>query len=57
MSNKVKYLLLGLLVIGIATWFSHSYNFAMMGLTTFLIAYLSKGMRRYRSHNLNSQDE
>ncbi|MFB2877933.1 hypothetical protein [Floridanema aerugineum] len=57
MSNKVKYLLLGLLVIGIATWFSHSYNFAMMGLTTFLIAYLSKGMRRYRAHNPHSQDE
>jgi len=57
MSAKLKYLFLGLLIITIAALLTHSYNFAMMGLTTFLIAYISKGMRRYRPTNSNEQGE
>jgi hypothetical protein len=46
---KIKYSLLGLLVVGTATTLTTSYWYlGMAGITTFLLAYLSKGMRRRR---------
>ncbi len=50
--NNVKkinhYQLIGLTLLLLLTLLSltQSYHFAMMGLTTFILAYLSKGMRR-----------
>ncbi len=47
-SINIRYWLLGLLLILIATVTTNFYSWGMAGLTGFLLAYLSKGMRRYR---------
>ncbi|ELS04008.1 hypothetical protein Xen7305DRAFT_00037360 [Xenococcus sp. PCC 7305] len=44
-SIDVRYWLLGLLLIGMATATTNFFSWSMVGLTTFLLAYLSKGMR------------
>ncbi|OKH43593.1 hypothetical protein NIES2130_38590 [Scytonema sp. HK-05] len=48
MPLKLKYSLLCLLVVGIATLTTTYWHLAMTGITTFLLAYFSKGIRRYR---------
>jgi hypothetical protein len=45
---KIKYSLLCLLLIGTSILAMTNWNLAMMEISTFLLAYLSKGMRRYR---------
>ena len=45
---KLKYSLLCLLVLGTATLTTTYWHLGMAGITTFLLAYFSKGMRRYR---------
>ena len=47
-SINIHYYLLGLLLIGTATVTTNYFSWGMAGLTGFLLAYLSKGMRRYR---------
>lgn len=47
-SINIRYWLLGLLLIGMATATTNFFSWSMAGLTGFLLAYLSKGMRRYR---------
>ena len=47
-SRDIRYWLLGLLLIGMAAATTNFYPWGMAGLTGFLLAYLSKGMRRYR---------
>ena len=51
MSTKVKYSLLGLMVLGTATLFAIYWHFGMALITGFLLAYLSKGSRRYPQSN------
>lgn len=46
MSQKFSVWLLGLLLILTATFTTQYFNFAMMGLTVFLLAYLTKGVRK-----------
>lgn len=54
MSNKLEMFdkksdwLLGILAILTAMAISHYYEVGMMGLTVFILAYLSKGMRRIK---------
>lgn len=48
MPLKHKYSLLFLLLIGTATLTTTYWNLGMMGMTTFLLAYFSKGMRHHR---------
>ncbi len=43
---KIKYSLLCLLVIGTTILAMTNWNLAMMEISTFLLAYFSKGMRR-----------
>ncbi|MDJ0533606.1 MAG: hypothetical protein QNJ70_14155 [Xenococcaceae cyanobacterium MO_207.B15] len=43
---NVRYWLLGLLFIGMATATTNFFSWGMAGLTGFLLAYLTKGMRR-----------
>ena len=47
-SINIRYWLLGLLLIGTVTATTNFFSWGMAGLTGFLLAYLSKGMRRYR---------
>ncbi|WP_198648940.1 hypothetical protein [Cyanothece sp. BG0011] len=46
MFTKFPTWLLGLLLILTATFTTQYFNFAMMGLTVFVLAYLTKGMRK-----------
>jgi hypothetical protein len=48
LSINIRYWLLGLLFIGMATTTTNFFSWGMAGLTGFLLAYLSKGMRRDR---------
>ncbi|WP_013323585.1 hypothetical protein [Gloeothece verrucosa] len=50
MSTKIQFYLLALLVIGTVILTTRFFNFGMMGLTVFILAYLSKGMRRVSQH-------
>ena len=47
-SINVRYYLLGLLLIITAITTSNFFSWGMAGLTVFIMAYLSKGMRRVR---------
>ena len=47
-SINIHYCLLGLLLIGTATATTNYFSWGMAGLTGFFLAYLTKGMRRYR---------
>ena len=47
-SINIRYWLLGLLLIGMATVTTNFFSWSMASLTGFLLAYLTKGMRRYR---------
>lgn len=47
-SINIHYCLLGLLLIGTVTATTNYYSWGMASLTGFLLAYLTKGMRRYR---------
>ena len=47
-SINIRFWLLGLLLIGTATATSSFFSWGMAGLTGFFLAYVSKGMRRYR---------
>ncbi len=47
-SLNIRYWLLGLLLVVTATATTNFFSWGMAGLTGFLLAYLSKGMRRYR---------
>ncbi len=47
---KVKHSLMCLLIIGTTVLTVANWNLGMMGMTTFLLAYFSKGLRR-RSHS------
>ena len=47
-STNIRYWLLVLLLIVMATATTNFYAWGMAGLTGFLLAYLTKGMRRYR---------
>jgi hypothetical protein len=42
--------LLALLIFLFAIGTTHFFEWGMAGLTAFILAYLTKGMRRYRSH-------
>jgi hypothetical protein len=45
---KLKYGLIGLLAVGTAATLTTSYSYlGMAGITVFLLAYLSKGMRKH----------
>jgi hypothetical protein len=46
---KLQYFLPGLLIVATAAMVTHSFELGMMGLTTFGLAYLTKGIRRVRS--------
>ena len=47
MPPKLKYGLIGLLAVGTAATLTTSYSYlGMAGITVFLLAYLSKGMRK-----------
>jgi predicted PurR-regulated permease PerM len=49
MPIKIRIFLLGLVVLGTtATISSDLFPFGMAGLTAFLLAYLSKGLRKHR---------
>ncbi len=50
LSVKIRYCLLGLIVIGTASATTNFFHWGMIGLTGFLLAYLGKGMRSYRSN-------
>ncbi|MGK7874042.1 MAG: hypothetical protein AB4426_12235 [Xenococcaceae cyanobacterium] len=52
MPIKIQYWLLCLLVLGTATVTTNFYELGMAGLTTFLLAYLTKGSRRHRPAKL-----
>jgi hypothetical protein len=45
---KVKYSLFCLLIIGTTALTTTYWNFGMMGITVFLLAYFSKGIRSHR---------
>jgi hypothetical protein len=45
MSVKLKYVLLGLLLLGMALLPLVDWHWSMVGTTAFLFAYLSKGLR------------
>ncbi|WP_460200753.1 hypothetical protein [Scytonema sp. NUACC21] len=45
---KLKYSLLGLLLVSTATFTTTDWHLGAIAVTTFSLAYLSKGMRRYR---------
>ena len=47
-SNNTPYFLLGLILIGTAIATTNYFAWGMSGLTGFFLAYLTKGMRRYR---------
>ncbi|MGL4620274.1 MULTISPECIES: hypothetical protein [unclassified Chroococcidiopsis] len=48
MPPKLKFGLIGLLAIGTAATFATSYSYlGMAGIAVFLLAYLSKGMRKH----------
>ena len=47
-STDIRYWLFGLLLIGMAIATTNFFSWGMAGLTGFLLAYLTKGMRRYR---------
>ncbi len=47
-SINIRYWLVGLLFIAMATATTNFYSWGMAGLTGFFLAYVSKGMRRYR---------
>ncbi|ACK68816.1 hypothetical protein PCC7424_0348 [Gloeothece citriformis PCC 7424] len=51
MSTKAQFYLLSLLLLGTIILTTRFFNFGMMGLTVFVLAYLSKGMRRYSLKN------
>ena len=51
MELKIQVWLLGLLILGTVTMTTHFYPLGMAGITTFLLAYLTKGMRRQRKAN------
>lgn len=44
---KVNYLWISLLVVIAIAATTASFNWAMMGMSTFFLAYISKGSRRY----------
>ncbi len=46
MSSKIKYYLLGLLLVGTAIAFTTYYNYAMAILIPLSLAYLTKGMKK-----------
>ncbi|KAF3886019.1 MULTISPECIES: hypothetical protein [Nostocales] len=46
---KIKHSLICLLIIGTTVLTAANWHLGMMGMTTFLLAYFSKGLRR-RSH-------
>ncbi|MDF5715294.1 MAG: hypothetical protein PUP93_15780 [Rhizonema sp. NSF051] len=48
MPNKFKYALVCLLIVGTATLTTTYWHLGMALITTFVLAYLSKGMRRHR---------
>ncbi|ACB53640.1 hypothetical protein cce_4292 [Crocosphaera subtropica ATCC 51142] len=47
MSPKFPIWLLGLLLVLTATLTTQYFQYAMMGLTVFVLAYLTKGMRKH----------
>ncbi|MBE9170404.1 hypothetical protein IQ238_23750 [Pleurocapsales cyanobacterium LEGE 06147] len=56
MPIKIHIFLLGLLILGTtATISSNLFPFGMAGLTTFWLAYLSKGLRKHRSKIIDKQ--
>ena len=48
---KLKYWLLGLLILGTVTVTTNFYPLGMAGVTTFVLAYLTKGIRRQPKDN------
>lgn len=56
MLRQINFYLLALLLLATVILTTRFFNFGMMGLTTFVLAYLSKGMRRCsiknKPHNL-----
>ncbi len=48
LSVKIRYYLLGLILIGTASAMSNFFHWGMIGLSGFLLAYLGKGMRRVK---------
>ena len=46
-SINIRYWLLALLLIGMTTATTNFFSWSMAGLTGFVLAYLSKGMRSY----------
>ncbi|MEA5509664.1 hypothetical protein VB715_07795 [Crocosphaera sp. UHCC 0190] len=51
MSKNLSYWLLGLLLIVTTTTITQYFQVGMMGLTVFILAYLTKGMRRSKLKN------
>ncbi len=56
-SLNARYWLLGLLLIGMTTATTNFFSWTMAGLIVFLLAYLSKGMRRYRSPHTGANNK
>lgn len=54
MQLKIQYWLLGLLILGTVTITTKLYPLGMASITTFLLAYLTKGVRRQRKFNSQS---
>ncbi|MGF1479907.1 MAG: hypothetical protein ACFB4I_10495 [Cyanophyceae cyanobacterium] len=47
-TDRLSAYLPGILLAGTAIALTHSFSFGMAGLTTFFLAYISKGARSYR---------